>query len=260
MFTLDGQTIPLKDYLEIAPEKEPLVRRMIKEGRLVIGPWYVMPDEFLLSGESLIHNLLMGRKLCKEFETLPMPVGYICDIFGHAAQTPQIFAGFGLKGAVLGRGTNQQALPAFFRWQSPDGTQCPTFRLDDFGGYGSYTMRVLHAVDENTPPEELDRKIREFVEIERQRTQVPVVILMEALDHEHLHPQLIEHAKRIQAMYPDAQVKIASLEEIFGDANRFSELHAGDGGRTEHHLQGHESLPASHHQRAFQPVRPEKGQ
>lgn len=95
VFNLDGQTIPLKDYLEIAPEKESEIREMIRKGRLVIGPWYVMPDEFLLSGESLIQNLLIGRRICKEFDADPLPVGYICDIFGHAAQTPQIFAGFG---------------------------------------------------------------------------------------------------------------------------------------------------------------------
>lgn len=221
VFNLDGQTIPLKDYLEIAPEKEPEIREMIRKGRLVIGPWYVMPDEFLLSGESLIQNLLIGRRICKEFDADPSPVGYICDIFGHAAQTPQIFAGFGFSGAVLGRGTNRQALPSFFLWQSPDGTQCPTFRLDDVGGYGSYTMRVMNALTPDTTPEQLDSLIRQFVDVEIERSNIPVVVLMDALDHEHLHPQLLEHQQRIQAMYPQAQVKIVSLEDVFRQANGY---------------------------------------
>ena len=58
-FHLDGQTIVLEDYLEIRPEQEPRLRRAIEDGRILIGPWYVMPDEFLVSGESLVRNLAL---------------------------------------------------------------------------------------------------------------------------------------------------------------------------------------------------------
>ena len=55
-FHMDGQTIVLEDYLEIRPENKERLRKLIKDGRIIIGPWYVMPDEFLVSGESLVKN------------------------------------------------------------------------------------------------------------------------------------------------------------------------------------------------------------
>ncbi|MBO5060643.1 MAG: hypothetical protein J6C82_07010 [Clostridia bacterium] len=49
-FHFDGQTIVLEDYAEICPEKKEKLLKLIKERKILIGPWYVMPDEFLLSG------------------------------------------------------------------------------------------------------------------------------------------------------------------------------------------------------------------
>ena len=64
-FHLDGQTIVLEDYLEIRPEQEPRLRRAIEDGRILIGPWYVMPDEFLVTGESLVRNLVLGHRISR---------------------------------------------------------------------------------------------------------------------------------------------------------------------------------------------------
>ena len=52
-FQTDGQAIILEDYLEVRPEKRSLVREYLENGNLVAGPWYVLPDEFIVSGESL---------------------------------------------------------------------------------------------------------------------------------------------------------------------------------------------------------------
>ena len=57
-FTFDGQTIILEDYLQVRPEQEATLRRYVQEGRLLIGPWYVPPDEFLVSPEATIRNLI----------------------------------------------------------------------------------------------------------------------------------------------------------------------------------------------------------
>ena len=64
-FTGDGQAILIEDYLEIRPEREAELRRRVGEGAMVFGPWFVLPDEFLVSGESLIRNLELGRKLVR---------------------------------------------------------------------------------------------------------------------------------------------------------------------------------------------------
>ena len=119
-FMLDGQTIVLDDYLEIRPERESQIRRLVGEGRLQIGPWHVLPDEFLVSPEAIIRNLLEGGRRARDFgET--MPVGYLPDPFGHIGQMPQILRGFGFEAACLQRGVGDE--PSEFWWQAPDGSR-----------------------------------------------------------------------------------------------------------------------------------------
>src|SRR3989304_5250967 len=66
-FTLDGQTVVLEDYLEIRPEKERALRDLIRKGRLMVGPWYILPDEFLEGAEPLVRNLLLGTRISPGF-------------------------------------------------------------------------------------------------------------------------------------------------------------------------------------------------
>lgn len=121
-FTLDGQAVILEDYLAVRPEREADIRRLVQEGRLLIGPWYVLADEFLVSPESLIRNLALGRRVSQRFGR-PMQVGYTPDPFGHIAQLPRILAGFGLDSAVFQRGVGDEAerLGLEFIWEGSDG-------------------------------------------------------------------------------------------------------------------------------------------
>ncbi|MFH1742528.1 MAG: hypothetical protein ABIH23_26280, partial [bacterium] len=75
-FELDGQTAVLSDYLAIRPENEEHLKKLIGKGRLLVGPWYIQPDEFLVTGESLIRNLRMGIKLAGKFGKASM-IGYM---------------------------------------------------------------------------------------------------------------------------------------------------------------------------------------
>ena len=136
-FVFDGQTVALADYLEIKPENRPRLEALLRSGRILVGPWYTMPDERILSGESLIRNLLRGFADARRFGAEPMRYGYVCDIFGHIAQMPQIFAGMGIAHALVWRGTNQSVHPAHMIWRAPDGSDVLTFRLDDDGSYGT---------------------------------------------------------------------------------------------------------------------------
>ena len=119
-FHLDGQTIVLEDYLELHPENADEIRGLIRSGRLLVGPWYVMPDEFLVSGESLVRNLALGHRIARAFGG-SMPVGYLPDLFGHVGQMPQILRQFGLDNAILWRGFGGP--PAEYWWESPDGSR-----------------------------------------------------------------------------------------------------------------------------------------
>jgi len=127
-FMLDGQTIVLDDYLAMRPEKEALLRKYIQKGRIVIGPWHILPDMFLVGPEAHIRNLLQGDETARRFGP-KMMVGYVPDPFGHPGQVPQILRGFGIETACLWRGLDNE--PAEFWWQSPDGSRVLMVYLRD---------------------------------------------------------------------------------------------------------------------------------
>ncbi len=131
-FQTDGQAIFLEDYLEIRPERAEQVRQLVREGHFVVGPWYVLPDEFLVSGESLIRNLRLGRQIASDLGGKPSDAGFLCDMFGHNSQMPQILTGFGIRGGFVWRGINlvDQHL---FLWRGADGTELPTYRFGHDG-------------------------------------------------------------------------------------------------------------------------------
>jgi len=119
-FMLDGQTIVLDDYLLMRPEQESVLREHIRKGRILIGPWHILPDMFLVGPEAHIRNLLQGDHTAKRFGH-KMMVGYMPDSFGHIGQMPQLLRGFGMDNACLWRGPDDQ--PAEFWWTSPDGSR-----------------------------------------------------------------------------------------------------------------------------------------
>jgi mannosylglycerate hydrolase len=135
-FMLDGQTIVLDDYLEVRPEQEERLKKYTRSGRIQVGPWYLQPDEFLVSGESLIRNLQIGLQRAADFAK-PMRVGYVPDCFGHIAQLPQILRGFGIDSAVFWRGVGSEAHKSEFYWAAPDGTQVLVIHLADALGYSN---------------------------------------------------------------------------------------------------------------------------
>src|SRR5512133_4336909 len=84
-FMLDGQTIVLDDYLAVRPERAEILAEHVRSGRLLIGPWHILPDEFLVSPEATIRNLLKGGQTASRFGAR-MGVGYTPDPFGHIGQ------------------------------------------------------------------------------------------------------------------------------------------------------------------------------
>ena len=119
-FTLDGQAIVLEDYTDVHPENAGRLRAFLAAGRLEAGPWYVLPDEILVGAESLVRNLLLGRRVCRRFGVEPSVAGYEPDSFGHPAQLPQVLAGFGLRTFLFSRGMGDQIdeVGTLFRWRA----------------------------------------------------------------------------------------------------------------------------------------------
>ncbi|HLJ07175.1 MAG TPA: alpha-mannosidase, partial [Acidimicrobiia bacterium] len=121
-FLLDGQMAAVDDYLEIRPQATGRLRELAASGRIAVGPWYVLMDEFLVSGETMVRNLQMGMERAAEFGGA-MDVGYLPDMFGHIAQMPQILSEAGLEHAVVWRGVPSAIDRSAFWWFAPDGSK-----------------------------------------------------------------------------------------------------------------------------------------
>ncbi len=174
-FMLDGQTIVLDDYLEIQPEQEERLRKHICSGRILVGPWYVQPDEFLVSGESLIRNLQIGLQQAADFGN-PMYVGYVPDCFGHIAQLPQILQGVGIDNAVFWRGVGAEAKKSELYWEAPDGSKIFVAHLADPIGYSNARQMPLN-------PEEFVTRVELLTANLLPKTNTSTLLFMNGSDH-----------------------------------------------------------------------------
>jgi mannosylglycerate hydrolase len=135
-FLLDGQMAVVDDYLAVRPGAEAELERLNAAGRLAMGPWYILMDEFLVSGETIIRNLQLGLARAAELGGA-MTVGYLPDMFGHVAQMPQLLAQFGFAHAVVWRGVPEAMHTSAFWWEAPDGTTVRCEYLPDGYSNGS---------------------------------------------------------------------------------------------------------------------------
>lgn len=182
-FTLDGQTVVLDDYLAVRPEREGDLRRFVAEGRLVVGPWYVLPDEFLVSGEATVRNLLTGTARARQFGG-GMNVGYIPDSFGHIAMMPAILRGFGIDSAMLYRGFGGEPgqETSEYRWEAPDGSKvllCHLFR-------NGYSTGYFH----DDSAEEICRRFAKIKEELDERSTTSRRLMLNGGDHHWPDPHL----------------------------------------------------------------------
>jgi hypothetical protein len=132
-FMLDGQMAVVDDYLEVRPENEARIRHLAQSGRLGMGPWYILMDEFLVSGETMVRDLQLGFEKAAAFGGA-MEVGYLPDMFGHVAQMPQLLRQFGLRHAVVWRGVPFAVDRSAFWWKALDGsTVRAEYLLEGYG-------------------------------------------------------------------------------------------------------------------------------
>ncbi|MDI1463459.1 hypothetical protein QEZ54_20975 [Catellatospora sp. KI3] len=166
-FHLDGQTITVTDVEAVDPGLAQRVRRHARDGRLSIGPWHVLADNQLVSGENLIRNLLTARRIA-DGDGLAT-VGYCPDSFGHPADLPRILNGFGLDTALVWRGAPPQH--ARFRWRSPDGSE--VYAVNQC----YYEPDVLWEEDG------IGRRVADYTAKQRQRAGDGPQLLLNGADH-----------------------------------------------------------------------------
>jgi alpha-mannosidase/mannosylglycerate hydrolase len=182
-FQTDGQVIVLEDYLEIRPERRAQVEALVRDGHFVVGPWYVLPDEFLVSGESLIRNIELGRRVARGFGAEPSNAGFLCDMFGHNSQMPQIFAGFGMPMAFIWRGNNLSDSRVVI-WRGADGTEIPSYRFGE-NGYCTYATTVRRVIGTQPPytVDEIRTRQAAFLKNENAKTETGPLLAFDGGDH-----------------------------------------------------------------------------
>ncbi|MFD2332032.1 glycoside hydrolase family 38 C-terminal domain-containing protein [Cohnella sp. GCM10020058] len=194
-FMLDGQTIILEDYIRIRPERKDRLAKLIAGGRIQIGPWYVMPDEFLVSGESLIRNLLKGVRDARKWGAEPVRSGYVTDIFGHNSQLPQLLQGFGIDHAVMFRGFHGDGDPSELWWEGADGSKVLGLKLDEDRAYSDFYFAVRWPFferddDYSGHAKELIERAKQYLTYKNERATTDIAIGMDGVDHVEIEPQL----------------------------------------------------------------------
>ncbi|RKY89781.1 hypothetical protein DRQ09_00780 [candidate division KSB1 bacterium] len=196
-FHLDGQTIVLEDYFEIKPEKTGKLKKLINKDKIVIGPWYVLHDEFLVSGESNVRNLIIGHKVGEKYGKISK-VGYIPDSFGHISQLPQILKGFDLDNVIFTRGMGDEleTLGTEFIWEAPDGSSVLAInQLNGYCngahiGYNKYWDSNKDEIkpDFNIALKQIEKELNELIEF----ANTEHILINNGCDHLHPQPELPE--------------------------------------------------------------------
>jgi len=192
-FLLDGQAVVLDDVLAVRPDLREALTTALRSGAIEAGPWYVLADELIPSGEALVRNLLAGRRVLGTFGASAPPVCYSPDAFGHTAALPALAAGFGLGVGVLWRGYGGARWPAgdTVRWRAPNGDQLLVWHLPPDGyEYGS-ALPVTQA--------EAELRWQAIEDAVAPRARTGVVLLTNGADHHARQPGLDDAVKQLAA-------------------------------------------------------------
>ncbi len=201
-FLLDGQMAVVDDYLEIRPENEQRIRSLAAAGRLSMGPWYILMDEFLVSGETIIRNLQAGLERGAAFGGAT-EVGYLPDMFGHVAQMPQILRLAGFEHAVVWRGVPSMIDKTGFWWEAPDGSTVRAEYLPT--GYGNGAAI----------PDDAKELVRRIADHEKEIGDFLVdgLLFMNGTDHQEPQPWLGRVVAEANALQDDYVLEVTALAD-----------------------------------------------
>jgi mannosylglycerate hydrolase len=218
VFTLDGQLQTIDDYLEIRPENEQRLRLLVEEGRLAIGPWQVLMDEFLVSGETIWRNLELGLARAREFGG-EMRVGYLPDMFGHIAQMPQILRAHGLDNAVVWRGVPAAVDRHVFEWRGVDGSSVRAEYLP--AGYGNAAYLLM-------APDKLGDAVEGLIEAMRPYFGDDPVLAMYGTDHQEPLPELVDVVERANAENDRVRIELTTLDRALANGSAPAKTWTGE--------------------------------
>lgn len=206
-FFLDGQTIIIEDYLQVRPEKKEQLEKLITDGRIIIGPWYILQDAYLTSSEANVRNMQIGHQDAKRYGTVAK-IGYFPDTFGLTGQIPQLMLQSGIDNAFFGRGVKPTG---FNNTVSDSGYESSFSELMWEGPDGSKVLGILFAnwysngnevpVDEAEAKAFWDRKLADA----EKYASTPELLYMNGCDHQPIQTDLPQGIHTAKKLYPDME-------------------------------------------------------
>lgn len=215
-FHLDGQTILIEDYLEVRPENRDRLIRLIQAKRINVGPWYILQDEFLTSGEANVRNLQMGHKVAKQYGGHVCKIGYFPDSFGNMGQAPQLLKKAGIETAIFGRGVK----PTGFNNQvsDSDSYESPYSEMNWESGDGSSILAILLAnwysngievpVDDQESKVYWDKKLEDA----KRYASTDQLLFMNGCDHQPVQTDLSLAIRTAGKVYPEVEFVHSDFE------------------------------------------------
>ena len=216
-YHLDGQTVLLEDYLEVRPERKELLEKVIKEGRLNIGPWYVLQDEFLTSSEANVRNLQYGHKDASKYNVDACKIGYFPDSFGNMGQAPQILKQAGIDTAAFGRGVkptgfnNEVSADDKFEspysemyWESPDGSKILGILFANW-----YCNGMEVPTDENEAKEYWSKRIDDATKF----ASCEELLFLNGCDHQPIQTDLSEAIRVANNLHDNVEFVHSNFED-----------------------------------------------
>jgi len=216
-FHFDGQTIVLDDYLAIRPENREKLYGLIQQGKIIVGPWYVMPDAFLVSGESLVKNLQRGIKQAEKIGAKAMKCGYVVDIFGFNNQMPQLFKGFDIDNAVLFRGISDYEKDAF-AWKGADNSEILVFKICEDRSYSNFYFAARWPFEKRAmDKDELVQRVKQLVELSEKANTNDVYLMLDGVDHIDACEDLPEIIKLLNENTQDCNFVHSTMSSFIED-------------------------------------------
>lgn len=217
-FQLDGHYLPLEDYLEVRPDRREVLFDLVKQGKIKVGPWFILQDAFLTSGESNVRNLEIGIRKTKEL-TDPAMIGYFPDTFGNIGQAPQILKKAGINNAYFGRGVKATGLAnvviedftsknSELIWKSPDGSEVIGVLFANW-----YCNGVDIPFETDLLKKYMDKKIEDM----EKYASTEHLLLMNGCDHSPVQKNIGEIIEKLNSIYPDYEFIHSDLEKYAND-------------------------------------------
>jgi len=206
-FFLDGQTIIIEDYLQVRPEKKEQLLKLIADGRIIIGPWYILQDAFLTSSEANVRNMQIGHQDAERYGSVAK-IGYFPDTFGLTGQIPQLMRQSGIDNAFFGRGVKPTGFNntvsdggyessfSELMWESPDGSKVLGILFANWYSNGNEVP-----VDEEEARKFWDRKLADA----EKYASTPELLYMNGCDHQPIQRDLAEAIRTARKLYPDTE-------------------------------------------------------